>query len=88
MAVRETVNATRERYGKSDLKELFAAASKVVVARGKKVLTFDMKQDAPSAGELAAVVLGPTGNLRAPTARAGKTWLVGFNEEAYSGQFG
>jgi len=29
-------------------------------------------------------MLGPTGNLRAPTLRAGKTVLVGFNEEAWA----
>jgi len=28
-------------------------------------------------------MLGPTGNLRAPTARVGKTLLVGFNDEVY-----
>ena len=88
VTVRETVNASKDRYGKSDLKQLLAEASKVVVAKGKKVVTFDMKQDAPSANELAKVVLGPTGNLRAPAARVGKTWLIGFNEEAYSGPFG
>ena len=33
--------------------------------------------------ELEKVALGPTGNLRAPTLRVGKTWFVGFNEEVY-----
>jgi hypothetical protein len=28
-------------------------------------------------------MLGPTGNLRAPTLRAGRTLVVGFDEEAY-----
>jgi hypothetical protein len=28
--------------------------------------------------------LGPTGNLRAPTAKVGKTLLVGFNDEVYN----
>jgi len=28
-------------------------------------------------------MLGPTGNLRAPTIVRGKTVLVGFNEEVY-----
>jgi len=28
-------------------------------------------------------MLGPTGNLRAPCIRAGKTILVGFSEEAF-----
>jgi len=30
------------------------------------------------------ILLGPTGNLRAPTARIGKTWLVGFGEPTWS----
>lgn len=33
-------------------------------------------------------VLGPSGNLRAPSLRMGKTWLVGFGEETYEKQFG
>jgi len=28
-------------------------------------------------------MLGPTGNLRAPTLRAGKTVLVGFSDDVY-----
>lgn len=58
------------------------------MAKGKKIQTFDMKQDPPKPAELAAAVLGPTGNLRAPAIKTGKTWLIGFNEEAYGGQFG
>ena len=42
-----------------------------------------MKKDPPDDDTLAAHVLGPTGNLRAPTLRRGKTLLVGFSEEAY-----
>lgn len=33
-------------------------------------------------------MLGATGNLRAPTVVAGKTLLVGFNEEAYQQHLG
>jgi len=55
-----------------------------VVAKGKKVVTFDMKQAPPDDDTLAAYLLGPTGNLRAPTIRQGKTLLIGFNEEAYT----
>jgi arsenate reductase-like glutaredoxin family protein len=42
-----------------------------------------MKKDAPTDQELLAVMLGPTGNLRAPTVRRGRTLLVGFHEDAY-----
>lgn len=55
-----------------------------MVAKGKKVVTFDMKQSPPDDDTLAAHLLGPTGNLRAPTIRRGKTLLIGFNEEAYA----
>lgn len=33
-------------------------------------------------------MLGPTGNLRAPTLRAGKTILVGFDEATYKSVLG
>ena len=57
------------------------------MAKGKKVTTFVMK-DKPTDDELAGALLGPTGNLRAPTIRSGKTLLVGFNDEAFGETFG
>ena len=62
---------------------LARAASNVVVARGKKIVRFDMKRDAPDDETLLAHLLGPTGNLRAPTVRKGKTLYVGFSEDTY-----
>jgi arsenate reductase-like glutaredoxin family protein len=56
---------------------------KIVAAKGKAITVIDMKADKPDDDTLAAVLLGPTGNLRAPTARVGKTLLVGFNPDAY-----
>ena len=41
-----------------------------------------------AAAELAKVVLGPTGNLRAPAIKRGKAWLIGFNEDAYADALG
>ncbi len=53
----------------------------LIVSRGRKVTEF---ADAANAGDDAVdAMLGPTGNLRAPTIRTGATVLVGFNEEAY-----
>ena len=34
--------------------------------------------------DVVEAMLGPTGNLRAPTLRVGKTVVVGFNEDVYS----
>jgi arsenate reductase-like glutaredoxin family protein len=63
---------------------LIAAATKIVVMKGKKVTAFDLKKDKPSEEELLGVMLGTTGNLRAPTIVRGKTLLVGFNAEKYA----
>jgi hypothetical protein len=54
-----------------------------VTGRGKNVVTFDMRAAPPDDDTLAAAILGPTGNLKAPTLRVGDTLLVGFNEETF-----
>ena len=56
------------------------------MAKGKKVTEFPVGSRIPA--ETVEAMLGPTGNLRAPTAIVGRTVLVGFNDDAYSGVFG
>ncbi len=56
--------------------------------KGKKVTEFDLKKDKPSEEDLLAVMLGTTGNLRAPTIVRGKTLLVGFNPDQYESLLG
>ena len=68
---------------KADAIKLAGAASRIVCAKGSAVVEFDMKSDPPSQADLLKHMLGPTGNLRAPTIRVGKTVVVGFNEETY-----
>ena len=77
------MNATKERIGPDQLGDLFLGAKTVVAAKGKKVVVIDMTQDEDAMELLEANVIGPSGNLRAPTLRVGKHWLVGFNEEEY-----
>jgi hypothetical protein len=76
------VNAAKERKGRAAALALARAAKRVVVARGKSFLSFDMS-DPPDDDALAAALLGPTGNLKAPTLRKGDLLLVGFGEAAY-----
>ena len=70
-----------------DALKLARSASRVIVAKGPKVVTFDMNKEVPDDDTLLAHMLGPTGNLRAPTIRKGKTLIVGFNEDAYGEVF-
>jgi arsenate reductase-like glutaredoxin family protein len=77
------VIANKTKLGPDKALELAAIASTIHVARGKNVVTFHMKNDPPSSEELLKVMLGPTGNLRAPTIRKGKTVIVGYQNELY-----
>ena len=51
------------------------------MARGKKLVHFDLKK-AYDEDEIAGLILGRSGTLRAPVLRVGKKLIVGFNEEA------
>ena len=82
--VKETIPATRK-LGRKDAAELAKAASKVIVAKGKKVSEF--KTAGKASAEVVDAMLGPTGNLRAPTIRKGKTLIVGFNDEVFEAVF-
>lgn len=84
----DRTDATRERKGRDAALALARSVDTVVVARGKKVVTFDMKNDPPDDDTLASHLLGPSGNLKAPTLRRGRTLLVGFGETAYEEEFG
>ena len=77
-----------KKLGAETALELAAGAGKVIVMKGKKVTPFHMKKDKPADADLLKVMLGATGNLRAPTIRRGKTVLVGFNAEIYAEIFG
>ena len=64
---------------------LARAAQQLYVAKGKKIVHVDLKRDAPDDATLLSLMLGPTGNLRAPTVRHGKTLIVGFDAATYAG---
>jgi hypothetical protein len=56
----------------------------VYATKGKKVIHLDLRRDKPDRATLEGVLIGPTGNLRAPTLRRGRTLLVGFDEATYA----
>jgi arsenate reductase-like glutaredoxin family protein len=62
-------------------------ARRLIAAKGKKVTTLDLATASPSDDALAALMLGPTGNLRAPTLRLGGTLLVGYNDAVFADMF-
>lgn len=63
-------------------------ASVLMSAKGKKVVEVDLKKTEMTEEEILKLMIGPTGNLRAPTLLVGKKMLVGFNQEMYETVFG
>ena|SRR5687767_5680211 len=64
-----------------DLDDLYAV-------KGKRVVHVDLRDGKPDKAALQGLMLGPTGNLRAPALRKGRTLIVGFDEATYAKVFG
>src|SRR5262245_5159720 len=86
--IEQAVDARKHRYEGSDALALLDGIDTLVVSRGKSFVTIDLKKRRPADQVLLTHLLGPTGNLRAPTLRIGKTFVVGFNAEAYRDALG
>jgi len=79
--IMEEIDARKERIDEDQAWELLKDAERISVAKGKKVQTFD--NVAAQKQEVLKNVMGPSGNLRAPTYRVGKTFVIGFNPDLY-----
>jgi arsenate reductase-like glutaredoxin family protein len=55
----------------------------IYAARGKRVVHVDLKREKPPRADLLGLLLGPTGNLRAPALRKGRTLIIGFDDTTY-----
>jgi hypothetical protein len=83
VTAREVVDARKQTFAKRETIALLRRAARVVAMKGKKVVDYDLKRDPPPEKELLEAILGPTGNLRAPAIRMGKTLIVGFQQECW-----
>ena len=81
MKIDEIVDARKKVIKAEEAWEIVKEAETLHVGRGKKTSVFT--PDAKSKEDILKVSLGRTGNLRAPTLRAGKVLYVGYNEEMY-----
>ena len=62
---------------------MLAGVDELYVTKGKRFVHVDLGKEKPDSAALLGLLLGPTGNLRAPTLRKGRTLLVGFDEAMY-----
>lgn len=74
------IDARKVRFGKSEAVALARAkANRVIAANGQ----VDLKKSRTGDEELATLLLGPTGNLKAPTILVGKSLVIGFLADEY-----
>jgi arsenate reductase-like glutaredoxin family protein len=86
VAIGPRVDARKETINAQNGLKLARTVDEVRVAKGNAVTKIDMKKGAPGDAELSKLIIGPTGNLRAPSLKHGKTLVVGFNDQLY-GEF-
>jgi hypothetical protein len=65
---------------------MLQGASLISIAKGRKIQQFRPGVDDQET--IMQQVMGPSGNLRAPTFRRGAAYLIGFNPELYTQWFG
>ena len=85
ITAKEVVSANKTRLGIPEALELVGQCTKLVVSKGTKAYEIDLKKVPKTPEELQALIIGPTGNLRAPTIRRGKTLFVGFQADTFTG---
>lgn len=78
------VDAKKTRIDRSEALKMAQKADELYSMKGKKITRLDLRRCKADDDEIAALMIGPTGNLRAPTWRKGKTLVVGFDEQTYN----
>lgn len=68
---------------KKEALALVKNVDEIYASKGRQVVHLNLQKDKPDEATLLGLLLGPTGNLRAPTLRRGRTLIVGFDEATY-----
>ena len=75
------MDAGKQKYDQAAAWALLKDAEKISVAKGKKIQAFE--NVAAEKDDVLKSAMGPSGNLRAPTYRVGKQFIIGFNPDMY-----
>jgi hypothetical protein len=78
------VDARKTTLKEAEALALLKEVDEIYASKGKRVVHVDLRKERPDRAALAGLLLGPTGNLRAPTLRMGRLLLVGFDETTYA----
>ena len=79
------MDARKNRIEAQQAWDIVKEAKNISVAKGKKVVNFS--QIADEKEDVLKRIMGPSGNLRAPTFRIKDQFIVGFNLEMYEEKY-
>jgi len=82
------VDARKAPMGPAQALALAKQVDEIIATRGRQVIRLDLRQEKPDAERLRRLLIGPSGNLRAPALKVGRTLLVGFDEKTYRQRLG
>ncbi|MEI8383343.1 MAG: ArsC family (seleno)protein [Planctomycetota bacterium] len=80
-------DARKVPLAEADALKLVDQVNDLYVTRGTKVIHIDLKSERPDDESLLSLLIGPSGKLRAPTLKIGKTMIVGFDQATYEKVF-
>ena len=83
MTPSEKVNADKTKYSKGEVLAHLRGIDEIYATKGRAVVHVNLKKENPGVARLFELLIGRTGNLRAPVLRSGRKLLVGFDETAY-----
>jgi len=75
------VDARKTRIEWQDVRRIIREVDDIYIAKGRKVIHIELKDGEQEPEMLARLLLRPSGNLRTPAFRRGRTLVVGFDEE-------
>ena len=81
------MDARKVRLKQKEALAMLTEVDKIYSIKGKRVTHVDLRKEKPGNEALLSLLLGPTGSLRAPTLRVGRTLLVGFDRTTYDKMF-
>lgn len=87
VAVATLVDAKKTVLADPEALGLLSQVDELYATKGTKVVHVNLKSERPDDVTLLSLVIGPSGKLRAPTLKKGRTLIVGFDEATYQKVF-
>lgn len=78
------MSADRVKFSKKEALALAREMDEIYATKGRALVHVDLKKDKPGDAALLELLIGRTGNLRAPVLRLGRILIVGFDETTYN----